>query len=150
MDSKTSQLIDEFNGLTTASKSRALTAPEAQRLELVHDVLVELEALPSPPARKVVLVSLLDQAEQVAVVELLRQAGIRVETPPASARPAIAVVDTSTALAFAGAPLVLMNVSGPDALMGQLARLEPAAFVKRRAPIAEVLDAVKGLLAATT
>lgn len=143
---KKPQLLEQFNLLTAESKTRVLTAEEARQLELLRDVLVELDALPSP---KVVLVSLSAEADQVAVVDLLRQAGIRVETPPARATPTIAVVDTGTALAFAGAPLVLLNASGPDALMGALSRLQPAAFIKRRAPVAEVLDAVKTLLAAT-
>ena len=144
---KTPQLLEQFKALTAQSKTRVLDADEARQLELLGDVLVELDALPS---QRVVLVSLANRDEQTAVVELLRAAGVRVETPPATATPSIAVVDSSTALAFAGAPLVLMNASGPDALMGQLARLQPAAFIKRRAPIAEVLETVKGLLAVTT
>lgn len=143
---KKAQLLDQFNLLTAESKTRVLTAEEAHQLELLRDVLVELEALPSP---KAVLVSLSNEADQAALVALLRQAGIQVQTPPAQATPTMAVVDTSTALAFAGAPLVLLNASGPDALMGPLSRLQPAAFIKRRAPVAEVLDAVKTLLAAT-
>ena len=142
-----SHLLEQFNALTAQRRTRVLDAAEARQLELLRDVLVELEALPS---QHVVLVSLANHDDQTAVVELLRAAGIRVELPPATAIPSIAVVDSSTALAFAGAPLVLMNASGPDALMGQLARLEPAAFIKRRAPLAEVLEAVKGLLAITT
>ncbi|MDP1822832.1 MAG: hypothetical protein Q8L48_06310 [Archangium sp.] len=135
--------------LAATAKQRALNTDERHHLELLRDVLVELEALPPPvpePAAAVVIVQLTDVGEQAAVSEALRQAGVPLAAEARATRAAIVVVDTGTALGFAGAQLVLMNVSGPDALTGKLATLQPAAYVKRRAPVLEVVEAVATLI----
>lgn len=150
MQAKTSALLDEFKTLTATAKQRPLGADEARHLELLRDVLVELEALPPlpEPAAPVVIVQLTDAGEQAAVSEALRQAGVQLTTDSRPTRTTIVVVDTGTALGFAGAQLVLLNVSSPDALVGKLASLAPAAFIKRRAPLGEVVEAVSTLIKA--
>lgn len=149
MYAKIPALLEEFKVLAATAKQRPLDALEARHLELLRDVLVDYEALPSAaqPA-PMVIVQLSDAAEQAAVSEALRQAGVQLTTDTRPTRTTIVVVDTGTALAFAGAQLVLLNVSSPDALVGKLASLQPAAFIKRRAPVVEVVEAVSRLIKA--
>ncbi|AGC43927.1 cyclic nucleotide-binding protein [Myxococcus stipitatus DSM 14675] len=101
-----------------------------------------------------VLVSLTDTRLLALVSELFEQKGLRIATD--TTRPApIIVVDTGTALdvlstaARPGTRVILVNVSGPDSLMGRLTNLNPAAFVKHPASAASVLLAVERLLAVT-
>lgn len=149
MQAKIPTLLEEFKVLAAAAKQRPLDALEAKHLELLRDVLMDYEALPrvAQPA-PMVIVQLSDAAEQAAVSEALRLAGVQLTTDTRPTRTTIVVVDTSTALGFAGAQLVLLNVSSPDALVGKLASLQPAAFIKRRAPLGEVVEAVSTLIKA--
>ncbi|TQF13062.1 TIGR02266 family protein [Myxococcus llanfairpwllgwyngyllgogerychwyrndrobwllllantysiliogogogochensis] len=101
-----------------------------------------------------ILVRLSDARLMTLVTELFHQKGLRVVTD--SDRPApIIVVDTGSALdvlSTAGRPgsrTIMVNVSGPDSLMGRLSNLSPAAFVKHPATAASVLLAVEKLLTAT-
>ncbi|WP_338867702.1 TIGR02266 family protein [Myxococcus stipitatus] len=101
-----------------------------------------------------VLVSLSDSRLLALVTELFEQKGLRIATD--TTRPApIIVVDTGTALdvlstaARPGTRVIMVNVSGPDSLMGRLTNLNPAAFVKHPASAASVLLAVEKLLAIT-
>ncbi|WP_342380591.1 PilZ domain-containing protein [Myxococcus stipitatus] len=122
----------------------------------------ELGKGPSPQAapaveldtRVPVLVSLTDTRLLALVSELFEQKGLRIATD--TTRPApIIVVDTGTALdvlstaARPGTRVIMVNVSGPDSLMGRLTNLNPAAFVKHPASAASVLLAVEKLLAVT-
>lgn len=99
--------------------------------------------------RPLVLVRLSDLHAQEVVLELLRQAGVRAAAAANELRPAVIVADGDSAVAAApglGTKLVLVNVSGPDSLVGSLARLRPAAYIRRRAPATEILQAVTTLL----
>lgn len=96
-----------------------------------------------------VLVQLSDAREQKVVTEVLRQAGLRVLAAGSGVRPAVVVAEPATAaevVAAARTPLILMNASGPDALAGRSAQLNPDAYIRRRAPVVEVLEAVKRLM----
>lgn len=101
--------------------------------------------------RPPVLVRLSDEKLLALVTELFTQSGLRVVTEADKAASVI-VVDTGTALDVVGAAarlgtrIVMVNVSGPDSLLGKLAQLRPAAFVKRPASAAAVLQAVTPLL----
>lgn len=99
--------------------------------------------------RPLVVVALSDPHEQGVVTEVLQQGGVRVAPVSSGMRPAVIVADTGTVLTITiavGVRLVMMNVSGPDALTGKHAQLRPAAFIRRRAPVLEVLQAVTRLM----
>jgi uncharacterized protein (TIGR02266 family) len=129
-------------------------------LELLKTDVRELGKAPAPQAaqaqevdtRPVILVRLLDAKLTALVTELFTQQGLRIvsETDKPAA---IIVVDTGTALDVLraagrpGARIVMVNVSGPDSLVGRLTNLNPAAFVKHPASAASVLQAVVRLLA---
>ncbi|WP_164013254.1 PilZ domain-containing protein [Pyxidicoccus trucidator] len=131
-------------------------------IELLKTDVRELGKGPAPQAaqaqevdtRPIVLVRLLDARLTALVTELFTQQGLRIvaETDkPAS----IIVVDTGTALDVLraagrpGARIVMVNVSGPDSLVGRLTNLNPAAYVKHPATAASVLQAVARLLGPT-
>ena len=69
------------------------------------------------------------------------------DAPPERGPPDVAVADAHTLGALVAAcpdvPLVVVNASGPEALVGKLAALRPRAWVKRPASAASVLDAVR-------
>jgi uncharacterized protein (TIGR02266 family) len=129
--------------------------------ELLLTDVRELGKGPAPQAaaavevdqRPSVLVRLSDAGLTALVTELFAQSNVRVATEN-DKNPAIVVADVGTALeavgssARLGTRIVMVNVSGPDSLMGKLAQLRPAAFVKRPASAAGVLQAVTQLLAA--
>ncbi|MFY1825711.1 PilZ domain-containing protein [Myxococcus fulvus] len=131
-------------------------------MEFLKKDVRELGKGPAPQAanaveldtRMPVLVRLSDARLMTLVTELFEQKGLRVVTD--SDKPArIIIVDTGSALdvlstaARPGSRIVMVNVSGPDSLMGRLSNLSPAAFVKHPASAAAVLLAVEKLLAAT-
>ncbi|WP_426732227.1 PilZ domain-containing protein [Myxococcus faecalis] len=131
-------------------------------MELLKKDVRELGKGPAPQAanaveldtREPVLVRLSDARLMALITELFEQKGLRVVTD--SDKPArIIIVDTGSALdvlstaARPGSRIVMVNVSGPDSLMGRLSNLNPAAFVKHPASAAAVLVAVERLLAAT-
>ncbi|MCK8501010.1 MULTISPECIES: PilZ domain-containing protein [Myxococcus] len=131
-------------------------------MELLKKDVRELGKGPAPQAanaveldtREPVLVRLSDARLMALLTELFEQKGLRVVTD--SDKPArIIIVDTGSALdvlstaARPGSRIVMVNVSGPDSLMGRLSNLNPAAFVKHPASAAAVLVAVERLLAAT-
>ena len=130
-------------------------------IELLKTDVRELGKAPAPQAaqaqevdtRPVVLVRLLDARLMELVTELFTQKALRVITEPEPDKPApIIVVDTGTALDVLraagrpGARIVMVNVSGPDSLVGRLTNLNPAAYVKHPANAASVLQAVTRLL----
>lgn len=130
--------------------------------ELLLTDVRELGKVPAPPPqaaaavevdrRPPVLVRLSDEKLMALVAELFTQSGLRMVTESDKAAPVV-VVDTGTALEVVGAAarlgtrIVMVNVSGPDSLLGKLSQLRPAAFVKRPASAAAVLQAVKQLMA---
>ncbi|MBZ4400771.1 PilZ domain-containing protein [Myxococcus sp. MISCRS1] len=131
-------------------------------MELLKKDVRELGKGPAPQAanaveldtREPVLVRLSDARLMALITELFEQKGLRVVTD--SDKPArIIIVDTGSALdvlstaARPGSRIVMVNVSGPDSLMGRLSNLSPAAFVKHPASAAAVLVAVERLLSAT-
>ncbi|MCP3140615.1 TIGR02266 family protein [Pyxidicoccus xibeiensis] len=119
----------------------------------------ELGKAPAPQAaeaqevdtRPMVLVRLTDTRLMTLVTELFTQQGVRVVTETDKPAPII-VVDTGSALDVLraagrlGARVVMVNVSGPDSLVGRLTNLNPAAYVKSPATAASVLHAVARLL----
>lgn len=128
-------------------------------VELLKTDVRELGKGPAPQAaqahevdtRPVVLVRLLDARLTALVTELFTQQGLRIVTEADKPAPII-VVDTGTALDVLraagrpGARVVMVNVSGPDSLVGRLTNLNPAAYVKSPATAASVLQAVVRLL----
>jgi uncharacterized protein (TIGR02266 family) len=101
--------------------------------------------------RPPVLVRLSDEKLMALIAEVFPQSGLRVVTE--SNQPAaVVVVDTGTALevlgsaARLGTRIVMVNVSGPDSLVGKLSTLRPSVFVRRPASAAAVLQAVTQLL----
>ncbi|MCY1021289.1 PilZ domain-containing protein [Pyxidicoccus sp. MSG2] len=134
-------------------------------IELLKTDVRELGKGPAPQAaraqevdtRPVVLVRLLDAKLMTLVTELFTEQSLRVISEPEPPdRPApIIVVDTGTALDVLraagrpGARIVMVNVSGPDSLVGRLTNLNPAAYVKHPATAASVLQAVTRLLGNT-
>jgi uncharacterized protein (TIGR02266 family) len=70
--------------------------------------------------------------------------------PPEGRAVDVAVVDAQSLAAVAAAspevPLVVVNSSGPEVLVGKLAALRPRAWIKRPASAASVLDAVRRAL----
>lgn len=131
-------------------------------LELLTTNVRELGRGPAPQAasaveldtRVPILVRLSDARLMTLVTELFEQKGLRVVTDSDKPAPII-LVDTGSALdvlSSAGRPgsrTIMVNVSGPDSLMGRLSNLSPAAFVKHPATAAAVLHAVEKLLAAS-
>ncbi|MFP2931249.1 PilZ domain-containing protein [Pyxidicoccus sp. 3LG] len=150
---------------------KAFLAADASLLKRVRSVLKtdvvallktdvrELGKGPAPQAaeaqevdtRPVVLVRLTDARLMQLATELFTQQGVRVVTETDKPAPII-VVDTGTALDVLtaagrlGARIVMVNVSGPDSLVGRLTNLNPAAFVKFPASAAAVVHAVTRLL----
>ncbi|MFP2903764.1 PilZ domain-containing protein [Pyxidicoccus sp. 3LFB2] len=128
-------------------------------IELLKTDVRELGKGPAPQAaqaqevdtRPAVLVRLLDARLTALVTELFTQQGLRIVTETDKAA-SILVVDTGTALDVlraAGRPgvrTIMVNVSGPDSLVGRLTHLNPAAYVKHPATAASVLQAVVRLL----
>ena len=104
--------------------------------------------------RPLVLVRLSDTRLMALVAELFTQKGIRVVTESDKPVPLV-VVDASSALdvltsaARLGTRTVMVNVSGPDSLMGRLSNLNPAAYVRHPANAAAVCHAVERLLSAS-
>jgi uncharacterized protein (TIGR02266 family) len=140
---------------------RVRSVLKADVVELLKTDVRELGKGPAPQAaqaqevdtRPLILVRLLDARLMSLVTELFTQQALRITSEldkPAS----IIVVDTGTALDVLraagrpGARIVMVNVSGPDSLVGRLSNLNPAAFVKHPATAASVLQAVTRLLAA--
>ncbi len=166
MKTPSKTLLKDYVGLRERNEAGELSPEELQRLEMLRDVLVELGALSrrdvAAPAsthaeadrvpaeigtRPLVLVKLSDAGQQGLVLDALLSAGVKAEPSSAAWRTAaLVIVDPGTAPEFASAQLVMMNASGPDALVGKLAQLQPGAFIKRRAPLAELLEAVSLLL----
>lgn len=100
--------------------------------------------------RPPVLVRLSDEKLMALVAELFAQSSLRVVTEGDKGA-SVFVVDTGTALDVApaarlGTRIVMVNVSGPDSLVGKLSQLRPAVFVKRPASAAAVLQAVTQLM----
>ncbi|MCP3097417.1 PilZ domain-containing protein [Myxococcus sp. K15C18031901] len=126
--------------------------------ELLTTDVRELGKGPAPQAatavevdtRAPVLVRLTEPRLMTLVTELFLQKGVRLATD--GDKPTLLVVDTGSALdvlsAFGrpGTRTIMVNVSGPDSLMGRLSNLTPAAFVKHPATAAAVLHAVEKLL----
>lgn len=144
--------------------NRVRSVLKSDVVELLKTDVRELGRGPAPQAaraqevdtRPVVLVRLLDAKLMSLVTELFTQQNLRVITEPEPDKPApIIIVDTGTALDVLraagrpGARIVMVNVSGPDSLVGRLSHLNPAAFVKHPANAASVLQAVTKLLAAS-
>lgn len=144
--------------------NRVRSVLKADVVELLKTDVRELGKGPAPRAaealevdmRPIVLVRLLDARLTALVMELFTQQGLRVIPEPAADKPAaIIVVDTGTALDVLraagrpGARIVMVNVSGPDSLVGRLTNLNPAAYVKTPATAATVLQAVTRLLGTT-
>jgi len=104
--------------------------------------------------RPLVLVRLSDARLMTLVSELFTQKGIRVVTESDTPVPLV-VVDASSALdvltsaARIGTRIVMVNVSGPDSLVGRLSHLNPAAYVRHPASAAAVFHAVDRLLTAS-
>ena len=98
--------------------------------------------------RPLVLVRLADPRLADLVAGVLQQTIARVITCPGDERYVVAVADAASVLdaAAAGARLVLVNVSGPDALAGKLSQLQVTAFVKRPATAAEIQLVVARIL----
>ncbi|NMO18245.1 cyclic nucleotide-binding protein [Pyxidicoccus fallax] len=148
-----------------------LLAADASLLKRVRSVLKsdvvtllktdvrELGKAPAPQAaqaqevdtRPLILVRLLDARLMALVAELFSQQGLRI-TSETDKPVSIIVVDTGTALDVlraAGRPgvrIVMVNVSGPDSLVGRLTNLNPAAYVKHPANAASVHQVVTKLL----
>ncbi|ATB49607.1 PilZ domain-containing protein [Corallococcus macrosporus] len=105
--------------------------------------------------RPLVLVRLSDARLMALVTELFTQKGIHVVTKSDTPVPLI-VVDASSALdvltsaARIGTRTVMVNVSGPDSLVGRLSHLNPAAYVRHPANAAAVFHAVERLLLAAS
>ncbi|WP_163871078.1 PilZ domain-containing protein [Myxococcus eversor] len=130
-------------------------------MELLTKDVRDLGKGPAPQAataveldtRVPVLVRLSDARLMTLITELFHQKGLRVVTDSDKPAPII-VVDTGSALDVlstagrAGSRTIMVNVSGPDSLMGRLSNLNPAAFVKNPASAASVLLAVERLLSA--
>lgn len=116
----------------------------------------KLEPLPSSAVdlRPVVAIRLGNPALTEAVSKLLETRGLRVAAPVAGLTPKAIVVDSATALDTLsalsrppGMPIVLVNVSGPDAVMGRLATVPIAAFVRPPATAEAVANTLTQLLA---
>ncbi|MFP2957140.1 PilZ domain-containing protein [Myxococcus sp. 1LA] len=104
--------------------------------------------------RPLVLVRLSDARLMTLVSELFSQKGIRVATEPDTPVPLVVVdagsaLDVLTSAARIGTRIVMVNVSGPDSLVGRLSHLNPAAYVRHPANAAAVFHAVERLLAAS-
>ncbi|QSQ24408.1 PilZ domain-containing protein [Pyxidicoccus parkwayensis] len=141
--------------------NRVRSVLKSDVMELLKTDVRELGKGPAPQAaqaqevdtRPVVLVRLLDAKLMSLVTELFTQQGLRVLTEADKPAPII-VVDTGTALdvlraaARPGTRIVMVNVSGPDSLVGRLTNLNPAAFVRSPATAATVYQSVSKLLGA--
>ncbi len=95
-----------------------------------------------------VVLRLGDEVMADVTAELLGAHGYLVhEDPPPEVHPGLVVGDLRTASAlvhrFKGIPLVLVNVSGPEALVGDMATLRPRGYVQRPASPARIVEAVR-------
>ncbi|HZI10881.1 MAG TPA: PilZ domain-containing protein [Myxococcus sp.] len=136
---------------------RVRSVLNADVVELLKTDVRELGKGPAPQAaaaqevdtRPAVMVRLLDARLTAVVTELFTQKGLRLVSEGSAA---ILVVDTGTALDVlraAGRPgtrIVMVNVSGPQSLVGRLTNLNAAAYVKPPATAATVFQAVEPLL----
>lgn len=98
-----------------------------------------------------ICVALSDEVLADVVSELLGLHGFIVyDGPPEGRSLEVAVVDAKTLGSLVAAcpevPLVVVNASGPEMLVGKLSALRPRAWVKRPASAASVLDAVRRAL----
>lgn len=143
-------------------------APEAERrireLVALHSSVKErvLSAIGRPPASTPaparlqrrdggVRLFLNDALAADVLSEILRDAGYRVlDEWLRAGRPDVVVADPErleeAMQNHPGVPLVLLKVSGPDALVGRLSRAPVSRFVPRSAPLAAVCDAVRGVV----
>ncbi|MBZ4418870.1 PilZ domain-containing protein [Myxococcus sp. RHSTA-1-4] len=141
--------------------NRVRSVLKSDVIELLKKDVRELGKAPAPQAaraqevdtRPLIMVRLLDARLMELVTELFTQQALRI-TSEADKAASIIVVDTGTALDVLravgrpGVRIVMVNVSGPDSLVGRLTNLNPAAYVKHPATAATVLQAVTRLLAA--
>jgi uncharacterized protein (TIGR02266 family) len=162
LPAETERRLKELLAADASLLKRVRSVLKSDVMELLKTDVRDLGKGPAPQAaraqevdtRPVVLVRLLDAKLMTLVTELFTQQALRVisEPPPPDKPAPIIVVDTGTALDVLraagrpGARIVMVNVSGPDSLVGRLTNLNPAAYVKHPATAASVLQAVTRLL----
>ncbi|MDP3504402.1 MAG: PilZ domain-containing protein [Myxococcales bacterium] len=133
------------------SRVRSALGPRREPSPAMATPLPAPQAPQRPPvdSRPGVLVQLNDTAMVPLILELLDHMGLRgmTERVPGTSAPAIAAVEAGLAQkALSGLPaipVVCINASGPEALMGWLASREVVGFVKRPASAAAVVEAVR-------
>ncbi len=131
---------------------RRLESFVVKRASLLERVRAALSKRPAAPVqaevttRPLVILALSDATLAAASAEVLELEGFAAQELPGPPDGVALVADAERALAaqekLLGVPLVLVNISGPDALAGRLTSLKVAAFVKRPATPRAVLDAV--------
>lgn len=130
---------------------RVLASKSKERLQQLRErgpagvVARETENLPG------VLLAIEDAKLRELAREVLTQGGVRLLPESSSERPAVVVACASHAVDVMspGARLVLVNVSGPDSLVGRLAQLRPHAYIRRPASAASILQTVANMLPTT-
>lgn len=141
----TPELEKQIKALITENSSflDRLARPFAPRREPVRAAVKE--------RLTVVLVRLRDEALTEGIIQGAGAQGYCALTRPADTPPSIIVGDSSSALEVTekhpGVPLILVNISGPESLVGRLSRVVPAAFVPRPATVERVVSEVARVVA---
>lgn len=110
------------------------------------------EVVEEQPPGKPVLVRLLDANVQAVVIEMLHQLGLRAfEAIPRKTVPVVAAIEPGVPESVltgvpSSLPVICVNVSGPDALVGWLPARNTVAFVRRKATAASIVNAVEEVL----
>ncbi len=145
-DETSKGVFRSYADLLAERRRRGLNNQEEQQLELLRERVTEI-ASGSKLQGRVVAIDL-DNADLAgALLELVASHAIVGATGSAAgAHSGVAVVDAAAARGLRSrggdVAIVLVNVSGPDALVGALHRLAPAAFVPRPASADAVFEAV--------
>jgi hypothetical protein len=151
MSSKTSsqEVFGAYAALLAVRRSRELSQRDKLHLASLRQWILDL-ASPTPLAP--ILIDLADSNLAVPLKDLLAQHGFTgVDASSRDTEASVAVTDPAAirihGLHASKAPLVLVNVSGPNALTGPLSTLMPTAFVPRPASAETVFEAIIRVLA---
>lgn len=139
-----------------ARRLRVLVAEHSSFLDRLRGALANRGAQPIPATvstRRVIIMRLQDPALSEAVSVVLGHHGFFVTHAAADdVPPSLIVADgdadfvVPTAAKHPHVPIVLVNVAGAESLMGRLMQVRPAAYVKKPATPAEILQAVQAVL----
>nr|UXE44852.1 hypothetical protein Hi04_10k_c3807_00017 [uncultured bacterium] len=147
-----------FKNLTPedTQRLRMLVAEHSSFLDRLRSSLATRGPTPIQAAvttHRVLIMRLRDKALADAATEILGLNGcFIVEAPPPDIAPHLIVADGDAeflmpvVVKYPRVPIVLVNVAGPESLMGKLMTLRPSAYVKKPATPAEILQAVRAVL----